>query len=34
MTLYVIEERYNKVKSITIYLKMINTKAKCILSNK
>lgn len=23
MTLYVIEERYNKVKSITIYQKMI-----------
>ena len=24
MTLYVIEEKYNKVKSITIYQKMIN----------
>lgn len=30
MTLYVIEERYNKVKSITIYLKMIKRVEKNI----
>lgn len=30
MTLYVIEERYNKVKSITIYLKIIKRVEKNI----
>lgn len=30
MTLYVIEERYNKVKSITIYQKMIKRVEKNI----
>lgn len=32
MTLYVIEDKYNKVKSITIYQKMIKRVEKILVS--